>query len=167
MALLDLLGRREVTQKQMQMLTGGLVYLFGFRRPLMAILNRVWEFIVQLDNDEVMLPIPHKVKEELLASFFLSATAFIDFRLPANPIVTCSDASESGGGLCQSIGMTPMVNRLRKLWFEASFPKAGFKEECWGLAHLTASALLGLPWTALGPLFQATSPLNQMTRLEG
>ena len=145
-ALLDLLGRREVTQKQMQMLTGGLVYLFGFRRPLMAILNHVWEFIVQLENDKVMRPIPHKVKEELLASFFLSATAFIDFRLPANPIATCSDASESGG---------------------ASFPKAGFKEECWGLAHLTASALLGLPWTALGPLFQATSPLNQMTRLEG
>ena len=33
-ALLDLLQKREVSQKQMQMLTGGLVYMFGFRRPL-------------------------------------------------------------------------------------------------------------------------------------
>ena len=98
-ALLDLLTKKEVSQKQMQMLTGGLVYLFGFQRPLMSILNHVWEFIVSFENDKVVKPMPRKVMEELLASFFLSATAFMDFRLSSNHIATCSDASETGGGL--------------------------------------------------------------------
>ena len=149
-ALLDLLGRREVTQKQMQMLTGGLVYLFGFRRPLMAILNHVWEFIVQLENDKVMRPIPHKVKEELLASFFLSATAFIDFRLPANPIATCSDASESGGGLCQSIGMTPYGEQASEALVRGEFPESGIQGGVLGIGAFDGIGALRVALDGLG-----------------
>ena len=124
-ALLDLLQKREVSQKQMQMLTGGLVYMFGFRRPLMSILNHVWEFIVKFENDRVVKPIPLRVKEELLASFFLSAKAFIDFKLPANPVVTCSDASEQGGGICQSSGTTPFGRQAAESLVRGEFPEGG------------------------------------------
>eukprot|EP00438_Fugacium_kawagutii_P010947 Skav235355 [mRNA] locus=scaffold665:213254:217513:- [translate_table: standard] len=100
------MSRRKVSQKQMQMLVGGLVYLFSFRRPLMAILGQVWQFIVSFDNDKAYLPIPREVREELFAAFFLSSLAFMDFRLETDHAVTASDASESGGGLCATIGLT-------------------------------------------------------------
>ena len=122
-ALLDLLTKKEVSQKQMQMLTGGLVYLFGFQRPLMSILNHVWEFIVSFENNKVVKPMPRKVMEELLASFFLSATAFMDFRLSSNHIATCSDASETGGGLCQSVGLTPFGSQAAESLVRGEFPE--------------------------------------------
>ena len=104
--LVDLLHRKEVSQQQMQMLVGGLVYMFSYRRPLMSCLNEVWGFIARFRNDRKLLPLPHKVREELWASFFLSMTSFIDFRLPLDHVVTASDASEAGGGLCSSQGLT-------------------------------------------------------------
>ena len=104
--LVDLLHRKEVTQQQMQMLVGGLVYMFSYRRPLMSCLNEVWGFIGRFKNDRKFLPLPHKVREELWAAFFLSMTSFMNFRLPTDAIVTASDASQVGGGLCCSTGLT-------------------------------------------------------------
>lgn len=92
----------------MQMLVGGLVYLFSFRRPLMAILGEVWQFIASFGNDKVYKPLPHEVREELFASFFVSSMAYMDFRLETDHVVTASDASESGGGLCASEGLTSL-----------------------------------------------------------
>lgn len=133
-ALLDLLTRKEVSQKQMQMLTGGLVYLFGFQRPLMSILNHVWEFIVGFENDKVVKPMPRKVMEELLASFFLSATAYMDFRLSSNHIATCSDASETGGGLCQSVGLTLFGSQAAESLVRGEFPESGIQGGVLGIS---------------------------------
>ena len=104
--LVDLLHRKEVSQQQLQMLVGGLVYMFSYRRPLMSCLNEVWSFIVRFKQGRKFLPLPHKVREELWAAFFLSMTSFMDFRLPTDPVVTASDASQAGGGLCSSAGLT-------------------------------------------------------------
>ena len=87
---------QKVSRKQMQMLAGGLVYIFSFRRLLMSTLNDVWSFIVSFKDDKRWLPLPLKVQEELVAAFFLSPFLFMNFRLPINPVVTASDASESG-----------------------------------------------------------------------
>ena len=105
-SLVFVLQRKEVSRKQMQMLVGGLVYLFSFRRPLMSVLNEVWVFISSFSNDKQYLPLPPKVAQELFAAFFLCPLSFMDFRQPSNPVVTASDASESGGGLCASVGLT-------------------------------------------------------------
>lgn len=51
-------------------------------------------------------PIPNEVKEELFAALSLSLLAFMDIRMPYGPLCTVSDASEDGGGLCQSLGLT-------------------------------------------------------------
>eukprot|EP00435_Cladocopium_sp_Y103_P015411 s1282_g3.t1 len=101
-----LLRRGNASQKQMQMVAGGMVYLFSFRRPLMSLLNEVWHYIASFKNDQDFKPIPALVKQELCAAFFLTSLAFMNFRLPASPIVTASDASEQGGGLCASVGLT-------------------------------------------------------------
>ena len=149
-ALLDLLQKREVSQKQMQMLTGGLVYMFGFRRPLMSILNHVWEFIVKFENDRVVKPIPLRVKEELLASFFLSAKAFIDFKLPANPVVTCSDASEQGGGICQSSGTTPFGRQAADSLVRGEFPEGGCQGGVLGIGAFDGISALRVALDGIG-----------------
>ena len=111
-ALVHVLNTRKVSQRQMQMLAGGLVYLFSFRRPLMANLNDVWGFITGFDNDRQYKPLPLPVAQELWASFFLSVFSYMDFRLPTDPIVTASDASETGGGLVASTGLTEWGSRV-------------------------------------------------------
>lgn len=96
-ALVYVLGSRNVTQKQMQLLAGGLVYMFSYRRPLMANLNEIWKFISGFSNDRKYRPLPISVAQEIWASFFLSCFSYMDFRLPTDSVVTASDASESGG----------------------------------------------------------------------
>ena len=66
------LHSRKVSQKQMQMLAGGLVYMFSFRKPLMANLNEIWGFIAAFSNDRQYKQLPQAVAQELWASFFLS-----------------------------------------------------------------------------------------------
>ena len=104
--LVHVLHTRRVTQKQMQMLVGGLVYMFSFKRPLMSILNDVWKFILTFSNDKQLKPLPAPVLAELWASFFMSVFSYMDFRLETDPTVTASDASETGGGLVASQGLT-------------------------------------------------------------
>ena len=103
---LEVLRQGRASRKQLQMLAGGLVYLFSFRRPLMACLNDVWQHISRFDNDTISLPLPRKVSEELIASCVLACQSFIDMRLQVDGTVTASDASEPGGGLCRSDGLT-------------------------------------------------------------
>ena len=103
-ALTHVLGTRKVTQNQMQMLAGGLI--FSFRRPLMSKLNDIWGFISSFSNDRQHKLLPKTVAQELWASFFLSCFSYMNFRLPTDPVVTASDASEAGGGLVASVGLT-------------------------------------------------------------
>jgi len=98
LGMLDVIQKRRASKKQLQMLAGGLVYLFSFRRCLMSCLNDIWKFIVGCQDDRKLVPLPRKVEEELIASFFLSSLAYMNFRSEVDPIVTASDASETGGG---------------------------------------------------------------------
>ena len=89
------------------MVAGGLVYLFSYRRCLMSCLNEVWKFISTFDACVgVWKTIPDEVRKELFACMSLSVLAFMDLRAPYDAIVSASDASESGGGLSFSSGLT-------------------------------------------------------------
>ena len=68
------------------------------------------------DVDHLYQPLPFRVKEELLAAFFLSSLAFMHFRQPSDPVVTASDVSESGGGLCASDGITTLGLQASGCW---------------------------------------------------
>ena len=105
LAVVEVVKQGRASQKQLQMLAGGLVYLFSFRRCLMSCLNEIWTFIIRCSNDKGLVPLPRKVEEELVASFYLTALSFIDFRAGVDPVVTASDASETGGGLTRSVGL--------------------------------------------------------------
>ncbi|CAL1129557.1 unnamed protein product, partial [Cladocopium goreaui] len=51
LGMLDVIQKRRASKKQLQMLAGGLVYLFSFRRCLMSCLNDIWKFIVGCQDD--------------------------------------------------------------------------------------------------------------------
>ena len=106
-AAYHLLKSERCDLKRMQVTLGGFNYLFSFRRPLMSIFNESWTFMASFEgNMRLWQPIPNEVKEELFAALSLSLLAFMDIRMPYDPLCTVSDASEDGGGLCQSVGLT-------------------------------------------------------------
>ena len=97
------------TQKQMQVVGGGLVYMAMFRRPLLSGLNHVWQFIVEAEGHPpvVRFPLPPEVKAEISRFIGLIPLAYMDFRCQVSPSVTASDASEHGGGVTASETLTP------------------------------------------------------------
>ena len=103
-----LLQSRRTNLKRIQMVAGGLAYLFSYRRCLMSCLNEMWVFIASFDgHTQEWKQIPREVKSEIFAGIALSPLAFIDLRAPYDALVTASDASESGGGLSCTSGLTP------------------------------------------------------------
>ena len=104
-----LLTRGRASQKELQIVGGGFVYIAMFRRPLLAGLNALWRRIVELGE------VSHRKREalgstvelELLRFVALTPLAFMDFRTGISDEVTASDTSTSGGGLCVSKELSP------------------------------------------------------------
>ena len=106
-AALKLCQSSSVSQKQAQVVCGGLVYFSMFRRPLLGCLNSVWQFIEDFNNGGPFTrPLPQNCRLEITRFVALLPLARIDFRLPMEGQVSCSDASSSGGGFCASVGVT-------------------------------------------------------------
>ena len=108
-AALHLLKQSFVTQKEMQVVCGGLVYMSMFRRPLLGGLNSVWSFIENFNKSQAWkAPLPEDCRLEITRFLGLVPLARLDFRTPMDAQVTCSDASTTGGGICRSSGVTPV-----------------------------------------------------------
>ena len=105
---LKLLGQKYVSQRQVQVVCGGLVYFSMFRRPVLGALNSVWTFVESFnDSGALYKPLTAECRAELLRFLALLPLVRMNFRLDMRPMVTCSDASTSGGGVCRSSGLTP------------------------------------------------------------
>ena len=102
-------------QKQVQVVGGGFVYFCMFRRPLLGSLNALWQFITSFEGSPpfIKLAIPHSVKEEIARFIGFLPLAYMDFRSQVSRHVTASDASEYGGGVTVSTGVTPMAYGVR------------------------------------------------------
>lgn len=106
-ATLTVLAFDKVSQRQLQVVCGGLVYISMFRRQLLGGLNAVWKFIEHFNNVKVhALPLPDSCRLELIRFVALIPLARLDFRLQYSEQVTCSDASSTGGGVCASTGLS-------------------------------------------------------------
>ena len=104
---LKLCGQTHVTQRQLQVVCGGLVYLCMFRRPLLGCLNAVWRQIESFNQIQASyLPLWPECRFEVIRFLGLTALVRMNFRTEIHPQVTCSDASSSGGGICASSGLT-------------------------------------------------------------
>eukprot|EP00435_Cladocopium_sp_Y103_P017447 s824_g4.t1 len=104
-----LIEKGTSSQRQMQIVGGGLVYIAMFRRPLLGSLNHVWQFIVDCNGypPVVQFALPKEVVQELSRFLGLLPLAYMNFRNEISPMVTASDASQFGGGVTASEGLTP------------------------------------------------------------
>ena len=123
---LDLCQRRSATQKQWQVVCGGLVYISMFRRPLLGSLNQVWRHILSYDKlHKKMLVTPPDCRLELLRFLGMMPLARLDFRLDMHPMVTCSDASSQGGGMCASTSLTSLGGMVCEGSLRGELPEQG------------------------------------------
>ena len=104
---LTLLSAKFASQKQWQVVCGGLVYVSMFRRPLLGSLNAVWHHIEDFNKPGPRFRcVPPLCRLEVLRFLCLFPLAGLNFRLDVHPVVTCSDASTTGGGICASLRTT-------------------------------------------------------------
>ena len=106
---MEILGRGVASQRELQIIGGGFVYIAMFRRPLLSSLNHIWTMIVDMEGlpSFVRWTLRQEVVCELARFVALSPLAYMDLRLAFDPAVTASDASTTGGGICVSRGLTP------------------------------------------------------------
>eukprot|EP00435_Cladocopium_sp_Y103_P060385 s256_g22.t1 len=97
-----LMSLRAPPTKNRLMVLGRLVRCFEFRRPLMALLSAVWP----KGDLQIRRPLSASCIQELLSSLAVLPIAGTDLRAGVSRQVTCSDASEAGGGLCASEGLS-------------------------------------------------------------
>jgi len=102
-----LLGALLVTKdwvywKTMLVLLGKLTRALEFRRVLFCVLNEVWKFADGNHSGWVN----SEMTEEILSGIGLCPMAFTDLRADVDARVTCSDASEDGGGACTSLRLS-------------------------------------------------------------
>lgn len=104
------LNHKRCSQKQMQVIAGGLVYISTFRRAILGCLNHVWVFIEKFNSypPVVKLEIPALVKLEIARCLAMMPLAKLNFRHSVDPLVTASDASTTGGGLTASTGLSSL-----------------------------------------------------------
>ena len=104
----ELLIRGCASQKELQIVGGGFVYIAMFRRPLLAGLNALWRRIIELGScGRKREALGEHVGLELLRFIALTPLAFMEFRTKISECVTASDASTTGGGLCVSRELSP------------------------------------------------------------
>eukprot|EP00438_Fugacium_kawagutii_P024959 Skav213216 [mRNA] locus=scaffold2826:647978:650839:- [translate_table: standard] len=96
------LGQRTPLNKSLHMILGRLVRCFEFRHPLMSALRGCWP------QGHVMLRRPWRADalRSMLRGCVLLPMAQADLRAQVDGLVSASDASESGGGLCVSNHLT-------------------------------------------------------------
>ena len=107
--ILETLQRGNASQRELQVLGGGMVYVCMFKRPMLAGLNQIWRSIVELGDKPKGFRVQRRreVALELMRFLGLLPLAFTNFRADFDERVTASDASTSGGGACVSRGLSP------------------------------------------------------------
>jgi len=91
--------------KDIAMCVGRWVFALQFKRQGMVALQQVWQVMTR-GGPPMMRG--RKIRDELLCCMAILPLLVIDFRLAASPLVTCSDASESGGGVCYSTRLSQL-----------------------------------------------------------
>ncbi|CAE7858634.1 Tnks2, partial [Symbiodinium microadriaticum] len=123
-AAVSLVRRRRCSQKEIQVVGGGLVYFCMFRRPLMSSLNSIWRFIQSFEEAGPRVrDIPSSVLSELLMFLGLLPLAHLDLRAPLSGLVTASDASLLGGGVCCSEKVTTLGKKVAESSFRGQGPE--------------------------------------------
>ncbi|CAK0822222.1 unnamed protein product, partial [Prorocentrum cordatum] len=94
--------RRLVPWRVAMAALGELARAFEFRRPLFGVLNSVWTLAASSAQEAYL---DAEMVEELLMGVMVLPLAASSLRARVDGMVTSSDASEMGGGVCTSAGL--------------------------------------------------------------
>ena len=122
---LELLIQGRASQRELQIVGGGFVYISMFRRPMLGTLNQIWRSIVSLEDkpSSVRVVLRKEVMSEIARFIALVPLAFISLRNPFDSLVTASDASTTGGGFCVSQGLSPYGLAASSSWVRGDIPE--------------------------------------------
>ena len=104
---LEVLREGKASQRELQVIGGGFVYIAMFKRPLLCGLNQIWKTIVDMGEGRSRRIVPKQVMSEIARFIGLIPLSFINLRCDFDPMTTVSDASTTGGGFCASRGLSP------------------------------------------------------------
>eukprot|EP00438_Fugacium_kawagutii_P034813 Skav226550 [mRNA] locus=scaffold421:226537:230826:- [translate_table: standard] len=102
-----------VTVGLLEMISGGFVALFGFRRRMMSLLDLVYSAQAGRSQEEVV-KLSGKLKDELLALCILCPLAVSDLRVPFCKSVYMVDASGWGEAVCEASLEGGMVSEIHR-----------------------------------------------------
>ena len=100
-----LLSSEKIPTKWVQILLGKYVHLLQFRRPLFSLVRLMWSRVGKFHSGG---PLSGRETDEVLRLIFTLPLCYTDLRAGVSGKVTCSDASETGGGVCASVGLTTL-----------------------------------------------------------
>jgi hypothetical protein len=91
-----LLGMRRRHWRHLAAYGGQLCFAMQFRRSAFCVLDVFWSALYSGASDDLWFD----VSDEILASMLVLPLVYMDFKAPVSDLVTCSDASEQGAGVC-------------------------------------------------------------------
>ena len=109
----------RVSRKQMQIYCGKAVHLVQFRRCLFSYLDEIWK---QVGGKRDHFALRKGSLDEMLALEAAMPMAYCNLRAKLDPLVTASDASETGGGTCFSSRLTHLGQEEAKRILQGGDP---------------------------------------------
>eukprot|EP00971_Amphidinium_carterae_P019548 384841-Amphidinium_carterae.2 len=96
--------RSPVSQKHFQVILGHWVHAMMVRRECMSVFDQCWKVLLRLSRRPMWLP--QAARSELVQALCLLPVMSCYLRSAVDPRLTASDASECGGGVCVTTGVT-------------------------------------------------------------
>lgn len=112
MGSLVLVQRDRASTKMVQIILGRWIFILQYRRPAMAVLSRAWDYIRPGRSRWKSWGV---LRREISLLIALCPLLQFDLRTQFSPLVTVSDASESGGAVGVSTGLTISGRELQDL----------------------------------------------------
>ena len=103
--ILFMMQQDKVPTKWVQILLGKYVHIVKFRRPLFSCIKKSWR---RLHSFHAGGPLDSGEVDEWAIIAFLLPLTRTSLRARVSGMVTCSDASEYGGGICRTVGMSSL-----------------------------------------------------------
>ncbi|CAK0819451.1 unnamed protein product, partial [Prorocentrum cordatum] len=105
-------------------------FCFGasFRRPLFAVLQDAFSFAAAVENEASAPDVSRG--DEILGAAILAPLMFTNLRAPVRAAVSCSDASEAGGGAAEATDFVDSLGREFECQAEALVAKRA-EESAW------------------------------------
>ena len=109
---LALLSLPLVPQVAAQHWAGLFCFMASFRRPIFAVVQEIFPFIVSFNDDAALrLPVRADVRDEIIVAALLSPLSFCNLRAPIRPCISISDASEEGGAAGEAVSFVSALDR--------------------------------------------------------